>query len=55
MDEVGSKPARAGGEQQAPLKAYSAPKLTPLGGIDSLVRSGPTLGADCTSTTHEMS
>jgi hypothetical protein len=44
MDEVGNKPA--GGEQQAPLKTYSAPKLTPLGGIDSLVRGGPSAGGD---------
>jgi hypothetical protein len=46
MEEVGGNSARTGGEQQAPLKTYSTPKLTPLGGIDSLVRTGPSAGTD---------
>jgi hypothetical protein len=46
MEEVGSKSAGAGAEQQGSLKAYSAPKLTSLGGIDSLVRFGPSGGGD---------
>ena len=32
------------------LKTYSAPRLTPLGGIDSLVRANPGSGTDALGT-----